>query len=129
MSGLRLWLRRASAAAAVILLLMLAVQCINLYQTGMSPENLDENGVLLSPVYTWAAVAHRLQAIAVPCMVCAGVIVLTLAVHAGQPCPAGKTGLSPANRLRLMKMRTAVLPAAALQEEKFRRFSAASQNG
>ena len=100
MSKLRLCLRWAAAAAVVILLLLLAWQCADLYKTGMSADNRDANGVLLSPVYTRKMVAERLQAVAVPCMVCAAVIILAAAAHVGQPAPMEKGGKTHAGRMK-----------------------------
>ena len=118
LSGLR-WL---TAIVTVLLALLLSWQCIDLYVTGNSPDNLDANGVHITPVFTVDKVSQRLTALLPAFGGYALIALLTLAVQAGAA-PSAKTKrlTAPAeSRLRLMKARVAELPDAAKAEERLR---------
>ena len=115
------WLRRATALMTLVLAALLCWQCIDVYADGNAADNLDENGVHLSPVYTMEDVSARLAILTVP----AGAYVLLIAATAivQRRVPVRKENAAPTaeNRLRLRKRRVAELPEAARHEEALRR--------
>lgn len=121
MTKLLPWLRRATALATLVVAALLCWQCLDIYLTGNSPENLDENGVHLTQVYTAEDVGARLGSLAVPFAAYAALIVVTAVAGVRVPADKERPALTPENRLRLMKKRVETLPAEAVQEEKLRR--------
>jgi len=115
------WLRWASALALLVTAALLCWQCIDIYVTGNSPANLDENGVHIAQVYTAEDVGQRLRSLVVPFAAC--VALSAAAVLAARHVPKEKErhALTAENRLRLMKKRVESLPAQAEREEKLRR--------
>ena len=116
LSGLR-WL---TAAATVLLTLLLFWQCIDLYMTGNSPDNLDANGVHITPVFTVDQVSARLTALQPALGGYALLVLLALTAHALAEPEKPRLTIPAENRLRLMKARTADLPEAARAEERLR---------
>ncbi len=121
MNRLVSWLRRATALMLIVTAALLCWQCIDIYVVGNSPANLDENGVHIAQVYTAEDVGDRLRALAVPFAVCAVLAAVTAIVGRSVPQEKERHALTAENRLRLMKKRVDVLPAAAQQEEMLRR--------
>ena len=115
------WLRRATALMTLLLAALLCWQCIDIYADGNAADNLDENGVHLSPVYTMEDVGARLTTLAIPAAVYVLLIASTAIVQGRVPGDAEKATLTAENRLRLQKRRVAELPAAARHEEALRR--------
>ena len=121
MAKLLPWLRRATALMTLVLAALLCWQCIDIYADGNAADNLDENGVHLTPVYAMEDVSARLLTLAVPAGAYVLLIAATAVVQSLVPAPAEKTALTPENRLRLRKRRVAELPEAARHEEALRR--------
>ena len=114
-------LRWTVAVATVIVALLLGWQCVGLYRAGNSPENLDENGVRLTPVFSVEKVAARLEPLRPALAAYVLLVAAALVLQAGEK-PARETGrMTPENRLRLVRARTGDLPEAAAAEERFRR--------
>ena len=67
-------LRWLSAAAALVLTALLCWQCIDIYLTGNSPDNLMADGVHIMPVYSVEVVSARWNHVALPVWVCLGVM-------------------------------------------------------
>lgn len=115
--------RSISAAAVVIILVLLGWQCMDIYQVGNAPENLDDQGVYLQNVYRIEDVSARLQAIFAPLLVCGLVIVAVGLFHAAccrtEDMPQK---IAAENRLRLIKARISTLPSEAMREERCRLF-------
>jgi len=115
-------LRIATGLATLAVLALLCWQCIDIYVAGNRPENLDENGVHLTSVYTVDKVAQRLKPLT-PVFAGYGLLVIAaLAVQAASAPAASRMTLTPENRLRLVKARVAEMPQAALKEERSRRW-------
>ena len=114
-------LRWTVAVATVIVVLLLGWQCVGLYRAGNSPENLDGNGVHLTPVFSVEKVAARLEPLRPVLAAYVLLVAAALVLQAGEK-PARETGrMTPENRLRLVRARTGALPEAAAAEERFRR--------
>ena len=121
MTRLLPWLRWATAACVMLLAALLCWQCIDIYALGNAPENLTPEGVHMQPEYRAEDVGRRLTMLAVPAGLCVLLIAGTTIVQKRVPAEKEKVTVTAENRLRLMKRRTAELPAAALREEKLRR--------
>lgn len=80
-------LRWMTAIATVLVLLLLAWQCIDIYQQGNMPANLDANGVHLQSVFRMEDVSARLQRYSVLLLAYACLTAVTGAVHAIHECP------------------------------------------
>ncbi len=116
-----LCLRWAAAAAAVILLAALAWQCIDIYRVGNLPENVLGEGVYQTQVYRREDIAARLKAMTPLMWTCAAVLAVAAAAHLAWGMPGECSGITPENRLRLVKARIGALPEAAACQERFRR--------
>ena len=109
-----------TAAMTLAVLLLPAWQCVDLYVSGSSPANLDEKGIPVRPVFTMDRAAELLHAFLPVLAVYALLVLFSLIAQRGSV-DAAPVGLTPENRLRLMKSRVTILPAAAEAEEKRRR--------
>lgn len=113
--------RMVAAAAVIIALSLLAWQCLALYAAGSDDANRDANGLYIRPIYTREDVMSRLDSVSVPLAACAGAVILAIVLHAAVPHqPDAFTGMTPENRLRLLKSRVTSLPEAAQKEERLR---------
>ena len=68
-------LRTIAAAACIALLLLLALGCFDIYIDGNSPQNLDERGVHLAPVFSAESISSRFEVLAPMLIVCLVVII------------------------------------------------------
>ena len=114
-------LRIILTAATILLLVLLAWQCLDIYITGNSSANLDENGLHIRPVYGAEDVMARLKGLRIWAISYLAVLITVWrmvpgGVRKGSGCP-----LEPDNRLRLMKKKIADLPENAKAEESLRR--------
>lgn len=112
-------LRWLMTAATVLLLLLLAWQCLDIYLTGNSPANLDENGLHIQSVYRAEDVITRLGSLGIW-----AAAYLALLIAAWVMIPSGKASvisLGPDHRLRLMKKKLTALPEKAQAEEDLRK--------
>ena len=115
------WMRVITALATLLVLSLLAWQCIDIYFSGNSPANLSESGVHMTPVFRFEDVSARLRAISPALTLYALIVLAALLMQAMGDMPKTYAPMDPENRLRLMKARVCVLPAAAKAEEQRRR--------
>lgn len=116
------WLRLLTAVVTVFVIGLICWMCIDLYMDGNTPQNLDANGLHLTSIYSTESVSERLHDLAAPLMGYLLLVVVTgsLNLSASSKLPESVPAISPENRLRLMKARSAVLPEAAYREERKR---------
>lgn len=109
------------AIATLLVLALLAWQCMDIYLDGNAAENLDANGVHLTSVYRMDDVSARLSRFAVPLALYVLLLVVGGLLHLiWAPAASARRGLTPENRLRLMKARISETPPAAKGEERYR---------
>lgn len=113
-------LRICTAVATVVMIAILIWQCIDIYWIGNRPENVLGPGVYQEQVYRRDDVANRLSGLLIPFVTYVMLLLLTAVAHIAWGKEAARSGMTPENRLRLMKKRIADLPAEAAKEESFR---------
>lgn len=72
------WLHWMTALATALLLSAICWQCIDIYLTGNSPENLDANGVHIESVFRMDDVASRLKPLIIPTLAYVCLVAATL---------------------------------------------------
>lgn len=120
MPNITRWLRMILAAATAALAVMLCLECAAIYIRGNSPGNISADGVHIDPVFTRENTAAALRSLAPLFAGYSLLAAVTGILHAVYGTPDKQPGMTPENRLRLMKRRTSDLPEAALREERLR---------
>ena len=120
----RTLIRTVSVISVILILMLLAWQCVDIYREGTAPDNLEDSGVYIQQIYRQEDVISRFRAISLPVLACS--LSIGLAGLLQQPIPDRRSrdiqrGITPENRLRLIKARTAELTASAQAEERFRK--------
>lgn len=122
-------LRLVMTLATVLVLALLAWQCIAIYFEGNSPDNLDDFGVYLHPVYSVEIVRTHWVPIR-PAVI--GYVFLTLGallLQALWPSTPPRFPIASRDRLRLMRARVRELPKEATALERQRRAIRLSAGG
>lgn len=114
-------LRIALSVATILLLLFLAWNCLDIYMTGTSAGNLDENGLYIQNIYRADDVAERLGNVLIWGLLYAVLVLAALPVLSASAKNKVLPGLEPDNMLRLLKKRIAALPQEAQAQERYRK--------
>ncbi len=110
-------LRWSTAAMTVALSAALCLTCLNLYQTGIAPENRTPDGVLIHPIFTRENVGQALCAIA-PVFFLWIILLILSAGSVGEK--SERPGLDHENALYLLYPRIEATPAMEAQQKKRR---------
>lgn len=114
-------MRIVLSVATVLLLLLLAWNCLDIYLTGTSAGNLDENGLYIQNVYRADDVAKRLSSVLFWGVLYAVLVLTALSVLSKAAERKVLPDIEPDNMLRLLKKRTGALPEEALAQERYRK--------
>lgn len=92
------------SAASVLLAVLLIVQCISIYHEGISPDNLDADGMLIHEIYSVEIVAAHFQPIAWSFYL--WLVLLLLTIVLGKPQQKEKLTAPVRNQLAILRART-----------------------
>ncbi len=110
-------LRWMAALMTLVLAGALCLACLDLYRTGIAPENLTPEGVRIHDIYTWENVGQKLAQL----LPVAVVWLLLVILAALLPKEAERRpGMDPENALRLLRPRVEQTPAMAAQQSRRR---------
>lgn len=92
------------SAASVLLAVLLIVQCVSIYHEGISPDNLDADGLLIHDIYSVDIVAARFQQIAWSFYLWLALLLLTIVL--GKPQQKEKLTAPVRNQLAILRAHT-----------------------
>jgi len=79
------WLQWITAVATLVICAALCWQCIDIYLTGIAPENLDASGIPFNQIYRMENVAARLSRLIWPALAYLVLICVTIVVDHLKP--------------------------------------------